>query len=248
MKKLSIYLFGLSVLMMFGACKDKEPAIGMLELEFENQVAGTTIVLGTGTYKNAQDQSFKVEGLKYMISNVKLYKEGTLMYSESDSYHLVDQSDESTLKVVLDSVPIDEFDQMEFSLGVDAAHNDNLGAGGDLGTGNGLFWAGWGNYIFWRFDGFYTDNGANDFIAYHIGGDNNYNTYSVDLSVTPVIVTEATVSTVHTVCHVDELFGNPNTIDISKIQTVAAAGTTMDSVGVNLSAGIFEVHHVHNGE
>ena len=224
---------------------DVEFPVSSLELRFNNQVNNSNLELTSGRYLTSSSDTFSLSGLKYIISNIRLFKNDELVYTELDSYHLIDEKLEDSKLIILDSVPFGEYDRIDFALGVDSTNDNGQANAGDLSSNNGLFWIGWGSYIYFRFDGSYH-NGTSEALAFHIGGKKAYQEQSFDLLLNEINVRKDAVSSVYFNSNVEEIFESPNTIDISALQNVAMAGTAMDSMSENYKTGMFEIDKIIN--
>lgn len=165
---------------LFTACSgdDALPSdSGKIVLEFDARVGSQNLQLGSDTYQNALGQDFKVEILRYYISNIKLlradgtYHEDPLSEDGSKGYYLIDESDPATTFITLAEVPFGEYTGAEFTIGVDANRVSQGAQTGALDPANKLFWSWNSGYIFVQIEGtssFSTETG--NAIFYHVGG------------------------------------------------------------------------------
>ncbi len=102
MKKITT-LFAIAILALtFTNCKkdkvtEPEPTpatpaatTGNLKIHFEAMVGDSALVLSTSTYTTQAADTFKVSMFKYYISNIKITKADNSVFSEPNSYHLID--------------------------------------------------------------------------------------------------------------------------------------------------------------
>lgn len=243
-----VFATALLSIMLFASCKkDKEPTVetSTVELKINNIADSKSIVFETGRYLNPNKDTFSIVNLKYIMSNIKLYREGKVVYTETNSYHLVDENLDESKTILLNDVPAGLYDKIEIAIGVDEANDNNTAKSGDLGTNNGLFWASWGSYIYYRLDGMYH-NDTSITIAFHAGGKSAYSVYELDLLLNPLTTTNGKTSSIYLDAEVNALFDSPNKIDFSKLRNIAAQGTTMDSLGANLNTNLMSVKKVIN--
>ncbi len=107
---------------------------------------------------------------KMYISNIKLKNTDGSYWSENESYHLLDLSNPSSLLVNLSKVPVGNYTEIEFTLGIDSLRNVSGAQTGALATTNNMFWSWNSGYIFVKAEGTYLDNGTRKNFKYHIGG------------------------------------------------------------------------------
>lgn len=175
------------------ACKkdDTTPAAdetvkATLSIQFDNIAGDKNLQLNTGTYINAAGESFKVDRLKYFITNIKVRKAGGQEYTvpKDSSYFLVSES-EAASQFVKVHVPEGEYTSLSFILGVDSLSSvmDVRKRTGVLdpsaGMDDGMYW-GWNmGYIFFKMEGTSdaapTDASGQHKFRYHIGGFGGYN-------------------------------------------------------------------------
>ena len=166
-------------IMAMSACKkdsddtptgDTQASSFSLTFFMKHLVSGDSLELDTMKYTNAFGNLYKVENLKYLISNITLHKtDGSCV--ELTGYHYVDIHDPSTLEYTPDiKAPIGEYEKITFTMGFDEM--DNITAAyQDL---NALNW-GWpmmlgGGYHFMKLEGKYNDtNGVPQNFATHYG-------------------------------------------------------------------------------
>ena len=112
MKRFSLFtivgVFALAALALTGCKQDAAvpAATGTVTLHMDNGVTmlnPTTgaptfgsLVLGTGTYTNANGDGFTVSTFKYYVSNVKLLKADNSTLTLPKTYYLVDQTKPNT--------------------------------------------------------------------------------------------------------------------------------------------------------
>lgn len=152
--KTTINYLAISVisLAMLSCSKNDEPVANNIKLHFDNTFKGETIVLGdehsTTASENisARGQVHRFTELKYVISNIRLVRADGSEFP----YHIndldkgatvVNQAKPQSLDYVLSDIPVGEYSQIKFGLGVKQ----------DLNTLDQV-----------RFPNFYAEAGAND--------------------------------------------------------------------------------------
>lgn len=123
------------------------------------------------TYKINQTDSFQIEIFKCYLSNFKLYDGEKLVYSEPDSYHLLNASETETLNFNLEIPENIAFSHLQFDLGIDSLTNMEGVMGGDLDPTKGMYWTWQSGYINFKLEGTSNlcDNRTSGFV-YHLGG------------------------------------------------------------------------------
>ncbi len=288
MKNLKKYILLSIVLLAFVSCNsdDDGPVANKVTLAFHNTFGNTTIVLGDGTSGSATvntseaGQVHRFSELKYVISNIRLIKAdgNEVPYNANDldkGATVVDQSKQETLNYVLDNIPVGEYAQIRFGLGVrndlntlDQARFPLFYAtAGENDTE--MMWE-WGTgYRFTKIEGFYdTDNKE---MSIHTGstvegdegsytqGVDAYRDISLDLSTNAVVGNKSPKITIK--ADFDKLLsGNSNTITLTtgtgmdnnatpNIHTAVQMVKFVDNLGGNGSddvTGMFSVSGVEN--
>jgi hypothetical protein len=241
--------------------KDKDPepvpapqtpaaTTGSLKIYFEAMVGDSELVFSTSTYTNQAGNTFNVSTYKYYISNIKLTKTDNTVWTQSNSYYLVDHSNPNLALLTLNDVPFGTYKAVEFMLGVDSARNNSGAQTGALDPANGMFWSWNSGYIMAKFEGTSPQSGAaNQNLKFHIGGFSGANKTMKILS--PSFGTEtANVSgsitpTIHMTSNLLEWFQTPTTTNFSTTHTVHMPGAAANTVANNY-ADMFTVEHIHN--
>ncbi|WP_179319545.1 MbnP family protein [Winogradskyella helgolandensis] len=187
MKNLKTYILSAAVLVAFMSCSSDDEdnrVANNVTLEFNNTFGNTPIVLGDATSTSATvntsdaGQTHHFEELKYVISNIRLIKaDGTeIPYNVNDLDNgatVVNQANSETLSYVLSEIPVGDYTEIKFGLGVRSDLNtldqvsfpnfyNNAGS-----NETEMHWE-WGTgYRFTKLEGFYdTDNKT---LSFHSG-------------------------------------------------------------------------------
>ena len=122
-------------LIWVSACQPDEsrkpqPVTGSITLNFINVADEAEIELDKTIFKNAAGNQYEVSLLQYYISNISLKGCECGPFEEEESYHLIRMLDDPNLggfvnehKIVMDSVQIGKYNEIEFSVGVDEIRN-----------------------------------------------------------------------------------------------------------------------------
>lgn len=191
-------------------------------LTFNAMVGTEALQIATNSYDNPGGVgNFTVADFKFYISNLKLINSAAnTAYVEENSYHLVRYDiDNNSFQIDLSQVPADNYDQLEFSIGVDPTTNVSTDNFGDLDPNNQMAWNWDVGYKFFLMEGEYfaPGDGTPDPLVFHIGFDENFATLQYSLSLDLFNNKDATLN-----FNVDlsEAFKNPNPIDFQQLSTV----------------------------
>jgi hypothetical protein len=111
------------------------------------------IGFGDTWYRLPGGDSVVFETLKYYISNVAFYNNGTPVFAEKESYHLVDASEDGKPGFTVDLPATAAYNTLRFSLGIDSATSTSGAMGGDLDPVKGMFWTWQSGYINLKLEG-----------------------------------------------------------------------------------------------
>jgi hypothetical protein len=96
--------------------------------------------------------SLRIEAFRFYMTGIQLMRDNKPVYTERDSYHLIDAEDSSTWIITLPAAAGD-FDALCFSIGVDSLANVSGAMGGDLDPAKGMYWAWNSGYINAKLEG-----------------------------------------------------------------------------------------------
>lgn len=160
---------------------------GSLSVEFDNVAGSSDLQLTTGTYSNAVGESFKVNKLKYFVSNFVFTNINGSVYTvpQDSSYFLINETIASSLKTSL-KVPEGEYSKVSFMIGVDSLRNTmdiskRTGVLDPTTMASDLYWSWNSGYIFFKIEGTSpTSASPGNAFGYHVGGFGGYNTSTVN--------------------------------------------------------------------
>jgi len=126
--KSKIILIVIVATSLFSCIKKDDPAPpsatnASTKITFQNFVGTKPLVLNTEWYTNANGDSFKVSTYKYYITNIKLAKADGSVYTETESYHLINEAEASTKFFVMGNIPEGNYTSISFLFGVDSTSN-----------------------------------------------------------------------------------------------------------------------------
>lgn len=249
----------LSGIIIFSACKKDPPEeptptptpnTGSVKIEFENMLGDSALIFNTKNYINANNDTFKISKLNYYISNIKLLKNGNVVYSEAESYHFINQADLNSLKFTMTNVPYDTYNGIQFMIGVDSLRNVSGAQSGALDPANGNFWDWNSGYIMLKFEGTSPQSGSSSKgLMFHVGGfsgiNNTLKTVSPSFGSSSAIVSSSITPEIHIKADILELFTTPTNINFASTYVIHMPGTSAKTLADNY-ADMFSVEHIHN--
>ncbi len=147
----------------------KENQNGILKIVFKNLINDQPIILFDSSYTNPFGENYTINKFKYYVSNTALYAAGTVNKIKND-YHLINQSIDSSLYFTV-SLPENQYDSIQFLLGVDSAMNTSGAQTGTLDPMNDMFWTWNSGYVMEKLEGTSPQSTVvNNKMEYHIGG------------------------------------------------------------------------------
>lgn len=244
----------LSAAILFGSCKKKEnpepdPTSGTVTLKFDHKWgnSGGAFTMNTDLTHPMTNETIHFQTLKYYISNVKLKKEDGSWWVQPESYHLVTVGANTAPSVSLADVPLGNYSEIQYTIGVDSTRNVSGAQTGTLSTSHGMFWSWNSGYIFIKAEGTSPDSPTGGF-SYHIGGfkeSNNTNAVRVNTNNfggTLLSVTGKNAASIH--FHVNAARFWHGGISLQDIHTVHMPGANALTFANNFSEG-FVVHQIN---
>jgi len=147
----------------------------------ENKTISVTIVPLWGSeklnlnkiYNDLNSPKINIKTLKFYITSFTTLKKDKLVYSEKNSFHLIDLANKSSLTWNVIKGSKKQFDEINFQLGVDSLTNESGARGGDLDPTKGMYWSWQSGYINFKMEGNLEENGKKTNFDYHLGGYQN---------------------------------------------------------------------------
>ena len=109
---------------------------------------------------------FQLEKVRFYISNLKLLNNDLEVYKDVEMARLFDFKNVSEIKIPLNIE--DNFNRVEFTLGIDSTINCSGAYGGDLDPTNGMYWSWQSGYINFKAEAKSIDQ--KEQLTYHLGG------------------------------------------------------------------------------
>ncbi|MEZ5045993.1 MAG: MbnP family protein [Chitinophagaceae bacterium] len=109
--------------------------------------------------------------LRFYISNIQCKQKGAVVFSESNSYHLLDLSDEKSFFISIPNLFKLSFDEIQFDIGIDSTTNSSGALGGDLDPIHGMYWTWQNGYINLKLEGSCPQAASPTHVfEFHLGG------------------------------------------------------------------------------
>jgi len=169
--KINLKAVALAAIAVVAASCEKEPLPEVngdfhIEMEYVWAMNNAPFALNTDLYHPMTQDTLNFTTFKHYVSNVKLHNVDGSIWSDEESYYLVDLSDPSSLELHFANVPAGEYDGIEFTLGVDSLRNVSGVQSGALDPANNMFWSWSSGYIMIKAEGTYPSGN----FVYHLGG------------------------------------------------------------------------------
>jgi hypothetical protein len=142
-----------------------------ITVKFTPTFSGKPIAFESAWYKLKQGDSVQLETFRYYISGVVFYNNGSHVFTEKDSYHLMDATADSGMRFTIHPTKPIKFDEIKFNLGIDSVTNLSGAMGGDLDPTKGMYWSWQSGYINLKLEGKSNlcPTRKNEF-QFHLGG------------------------------------------------------------------------------
>jgi len=146
-------------------------ALGFGQASEVYQVSSTATMNGQvveldGVYINSNNDSIQFSKVKYYLSRIELQHDRDVLFTENQSYHLIDFEKPETQNWELHIPENRQSVQISFQLGIDSLTNVSGAMGGDLDPTLGMYWTWQSGYINVKLEGKIN----NQEFSYHLGG------------------------------------------------------------------------------
>ncbi|MEQ3655300.1 MAG: MbnP family protein [Dokdonia sp.] len=225
---------------------------GTLELNLMHTVGADILDLGEA-YQNTSGETYVVEELKYIISNIRLTNiEGdAFIYPVDESYFVIDQAMPSTQMIRLSNIDAGAYTQLTFGFGVDPTKYPI--ASGTLNfvptaEEADMLWTWSAGYKFIKFEGSFTSDTTptpTPFVI-HVGshGATLDNYKEIELSLIsdtgdPLIIEEDAPAVEGIFFDVGRVFDGPNTISIEAKTDIQVDPVNAPKIANNIQTAVF---------
>jgi len=104
-------------------------------------------------YFSALQDSILIHNIKCYISAIQLEMENGYIYTEANSFHLLDLENPASFQILLSNVPLQKIKFIHFCIGIDSVTSVSGALEGDLDPSNGMYWAWQSGYINFKIEG-----------------------------------------------------------------------------------------------
>ncbi|WP_143305331.1 MbnP family protein [Chitinophaga vietnamensis] len=246
-----------SMLAALAACSKKETTsqvtppqeVAPLQLSFTNTMGNLPLRRNDTVYTNTAGEAFTVKRFRYYISNFQLLSGNDSVTTLPLAYFIVDDANDSSRLVTLDSVPIGTYNGIRFLIGVDSLHNMSGAQTGALAPENGLFWSWNSGYIMAQMEGNspVINSPTHEFL-FHIGGFKGpYNALRTAALAfpQPVIVATGKQPKVNIQADAGKWFHTPFTVSFKNAAVIMAPGPDAVQISANYQQ-MFSVKAITN--
>ena len=248
MKKIFLTLLAVTTIL---SCKEDETQSldpGTLNLTFNN-----SITLGE-SYSNTSGESYTVNELKYIISNVMLTrKDGSVIsYPQDQSYFVINEADANSLTIQLDDIASGAYTSVTFGFGVDPTkYPIESGTLNFIPTAEeaGMLWTWSAGYKFIKLEGDYISQNGTEEAPYliHVGSHganlDNYREITVplgdDIANTDFIIGEGLNASQTINFDVSKVFDGTNIISIEDKPDIQVDPENAPKIATNISTAFF---------
>jgi hypothetical protein len=127
--------------------------------------------IGDTFYPFQQHDSLQLEEVKFYLSGIELWNNNQQVWAESNSFHLIDAEQPTSMNIRLQTPSSLVYNQLKFVLGIDSVTNVSGAMGGDLDPTKGMYWTWQSGYVNMKLEGVSNrcSTRGNRF-QFHIGG------------------------------------------------------------------------------
>ncbi len=122
-------------------------------------------------YVLKNSSSIKFETLKYYVSALQFIKNNEVVFTEKNSFHLIDIAHNSSQTIEVECLHKINFDKIQFNVGIDSVTNCAGAMAGDLDPTKGMYWTWQSGYINFKLEGASSQcTRVNNQFQLHLGG------------------------------------------------------------------------------
>lgn len=187
MNKYKYLILALFTILVFGSCEKDECSEASFNLSLNTYVDEELFVLNTSTYNDYMNRKYRVELLKFYLSNCALEKNDGTMVPITDVV-LVDAASESPLSMEV-TIETGTYVNLHFSIGLDSVMNAsdpaNFLSSHPLSIANNTYWSWASKYKFFMLEGrvdSQSDGNPDATFSYHSGFNSLYRELSLPLN------------------------------------------------------------------
>ncbi len=255
MKNLRCFTMAALAIITLASCEKTEDTIktvdetnqkGAFTIEFEHRFDGSNLMLNQN-YTNGSGEDLTFNKVRYYVSNIILEKMDGTVWTQENSYYLVDAGDLASLEIKVEDVPAGEYHKLSYLVGVDSLRNVSGAQDGALSPNNDMFWSWNSGYIFAKFEGTSTASSSGLF-TYHIGGFKGENKAMIsktfDLHNQMLKINPTASPQVHMLVDLKKVFDGMHKVSIASMPNMTMPGMMALHLAHNFGAGI-ALDHIH---
>lgn len=114
--------------------------------------------------------TIKFDNIKFYITNISLLKNDSVVFTEKNSFHLINIFEENRAAINMLTPNNITYDQISYTIGVDSITNEEGVKSGDLDPLHGMYWTWHSGYINCKIEGEFIQNSTSHTITLHLGG------------------------------------------------------------------------------
>jgi hypothetical protein len=235
-----------------GSCEYAVPeeGIGRVTISMDHQwlSSSTDFELNTEYVNSANDDTLTFTQFRYFISNIQLKNENGTWWTHPESYFLVDVSDAASTQLNITGVPLGNYTEISYVMGVDSTRNVSGAQTGALSTTSGMFWSWNSGYIMLKAEGTSPQiSGMSGAFTYHLGGFQGANNIVTLKSASfggNLIVTETSNGRIHLGVDPSHLFANISSV--GSVSMVHMPGTNAVAIASGFYNSGVTFKTIHN--
>ena len=180
MKTIKLTIAAATIILGLSACKKKDTTptavdagTGSVSVSLDHRFGmmnEQVMAIDSSVIHPMSGDTLTFSKFRYFITNVKFKKADGTYWTENESYHLIDLSKPESLKLTFANLPVANYTEMAYTLGVDSTRNVSGAQTGALATTNDMYWSWNSGYIMLKAEGTYKDNKQDKIFAFHLGG------------------------------------------------------------------------------
>jgi len=205
------YTYFIILITLLSSCTSEKN----VNINFSAYVNGEKLEYGKSYDSPNGDGTFTITDFKLYVSNFKFISNENpeKIYSENDSYHLLNFQDSISYSFTLYNISLESYDKIRISIGIDEEANLSIKNPGDLDPTNQMAWNWTSGYKFLLFEGLYSPENSENVIplVFHIGFSENQKELEFD---------KTSKDEIQFIIEITELFKNPNNIDFNELPKV----------------------------
>ena len=122
-------------------------------------------------YISTSKDTLTIETFRCYISNIQIQYEDNAVFTQKDSYHLLDLDNPNSFQIPLTKRSNKTISKITFNIGIDSTTNNAGAMAGDLDPVKGMYWAWQSGYINMKIEGKSSScKTRNNEFQFHLGG------------------------------------------------------------------------------